>query len=460
MSRLRRWCAGHVTGLTLAHDRAITVYGDAERASRSQRWMLLVMVCFTSLGLFLLSQANTMTALDQHVRPCRWPTWSLVLHPAVRSPRPSSYSSRRSARRSRSAGGTRSTDKGEGPPMSRRANANAVAGRRPGSVGCPLARRRLRRRSTSSRSPTARLRRPSDVPRRRSATSEQIVRQASPTGARRGAYADRCSSAAGTGSASASSPLAGTGPRRAGRALRGAARRMGRRRGRSRRGSRFSDVRRRFAPRRSHRTPTRPTALYADLTFPSLRGQMGRGGPGSRRGPLAFRVVARPYASAASRTSRLWASGRLGSTPRPFVGSVGGISKIDTRTPHDDMHDVDLPASGEEAGRAAVCDAGLCQSRVCGPVVDQEAGGQVPASATRRLHPHGGLQRKQSLEGNSAAARRPMACLPSRGFRHRRNGSCGRGSRERLRVDELDSAIKEVIPAGGVYARRRRWRVL
>ncbi len=49
---------GHVAGLLLAHDRAITVYGDPRRASRSQLWMLLVMVAFTCLGLFLLSQAN------------------------------------------------------------------------------------------------------------------------------------------------------------------------------------------------------------------------------------------------------------------------------------------------------------------------------------------------------------------------------------------------------------------
>jgi hypothetical protein len=49
---------GHVTGLMLAHDRGITVYGDPGRASRSQRWMLLVMVAFTCLGLFLLSQSN------------------------------------------------------------------------------------------------------------------------------------------------------------------------------------------------------------------------------------------------------------------------------------------------------------------------------------------------------------------------------------------------------------------
>jgi hypothetical protein len=49
---------GHVTGLMLAHDKAITVYGDRVRASLSQRWMLLVMVAFTCLGLFLLSQSN------------------------------------------------------------------------------------------------------------------------------------------------------------------------------------------------------------------------------------------------------------------------------------------------------------------------------------------------------------------------------------------------------------------
>jgi hypothetical protein len=42
----------------LAHDRAISIYGDAKQAARSQRWMLAVMVCFTSLGLFLLSQSN------------------------------------------------------------------------------------------------------------------------------------------------------------------------------------------------------------------------------------------------------------------------------------------------------------------------------------------------------------------------------------------------------------------
>ena len=49
---------GHVIALTLAHDRALAVYGDVKQATRSQYWMLLVMVGFTTFGLFLLSQAN------------------------------------------------------------------------------------------------------------------------------------------------------------------------------------------------------------------------------------------------------------------------------------------------------------------------------------------------------------------------------------------------------------------
>jgi hypothetical protein len=50
---------GHAAGLTLAHDRALALYDDAKLAVRSQYWMLAVMVGFTSLALWLLSQANT-----------------------------------------------------------------------------------------------------------------------------------------------------------------------------------------------------------------------------------------------------------------------------------------------------------------------------------------------------------------------------------------------------------------
>jgi hypothetical protein len=49
---------GHVMALTLAHDRALATYDDVNRASRSQYFMLAVMVGFTCFGLFLLSQSN------------------------------------------------------------------------------------------------------------------------------------------------------------------------------------------------------------------------------------------------------------------------------------------------------------------------------------------------------------------------------------------------------------------
>jgi len=51
--------AGHVAGLTLAHDRAVALYDRAKLAVRSQYWMLAVMILFTSLALWLLSQANS-----------------------------------------------------------------------------------------------------------------------------------------------------------------------------------------------------------------------------------------------------------------------------------------------------------------------------------------------------------------------------------------------------------------
>jgi hypothetical protein len=48
---------GHVCGLVLAHDRALGLYLSLRAATRSQYWMLTVMVGLTSFGLYLLSGA-------------------------------------------------------------------------------------------------------------------------------------------------------------------------------------------------------------------------------------------------------------------------------------------------------------------------------------------------------------------------------------------------------------------
>lgn len=50
--------AGHVGALMLAHDRALVLYSSPKDAARSQYWLLGVMIGFTCLALWLLSQAN------------------------------------------------------------------------------------------------------------------------------------------------------------------------------------------------------------------------------------------------------------------------------------------------------------------------------------------------------------------------------------------------------------------
>jgi hypothetical protein len=50
---------GHVAALILAHDRAVAIYRDAREAVRSQYWMLGVMLGFTMLAIWLVSESNT-----------------------------------------------------------------------------------------------------------------------------------------------------------------------------------------------------------------------------------------------------------------------------------------------------------------------------------------------------------------------------------------------------------------
>ena len=57
----------------------------------------------------------------------------------------------------------------------------------------------------------------------------------------------------------------------------------------------------------------------------------------------------------------------------PTAASVGGdLSRIDTRIPHDDMHDVDFAdILGTKPVVLLFATPQFCQSRVCGPVVDE-----------------------------------------------------------------------------------------
>ena len=49
---------GHVVALALGHDRALKIWGNSRDAAWSQVWMLVMMMFFSMLGLYLLSQSN------------------------------------------------------------------------------------------------------------------------------------------------------------------------------------------------------------------------------------------------------------------------------------------------------------------------------------------------------------------------------------------------------------------
>jgi len=137
-----------------------------------------------------------------------------------------------------------------------------------------------------------------------------------------------------------------------------------------------------------------PAETVSLETKPAYRSQ-GAGGPGEassfylshvnfdRNGPwLAIAVIKTADGTEAARVTPSPVVGQFPNVaavgtkaPRistPTAASVGGdLSKIDTRQPHDDMHDIDLKdVLGKKPVVLVFATPALCQSRVCGPVVD------------------------------------------------------------------------------------------
>jgi hypothetical protein len=88
----------------------------------------------------------------------------------------------------------------------------------------------------------------------------------------------------------------------------------------------------------------------------------------------------------------------------PTKASVGGdLSKIDTRVPPDSMHDVDFAdVVGKKPVILVFATPRLCQSRVCGPVVDI-------AEQVKAEHPDGAAFIHQEIYRNNTIAR---GCVP------------------------------------------------
>jgi hypothetical protein len=135
----------------------------------------------------------------------------------------------------------------------------------------------------------------------------------------------------------------------------------------------------------------------------------------------------------------------------PTVDSVGGdIAEIDTRTPHDDMHDVDLDeALGHKPVVLLFATPALCQTRVCGPVVDEAVEAKAKYGDDVDF-----IHMEVYNNNNASDGIRPQ--LKAYGLRTEpwlfvidENGVIKTRIEGAFGVDELDSAIQKVIPAGG-----------
>lgn len=129
------------------------------------------------------------------------------------------------------------------------------------------------------------------------------------------------------------------------------------------------EVRPAFRSQTSNSTPGELKAVYhTTLDLPT---------PGRWFVLTATRVGADLYGATADvkvvKESKVPAAGdRAPIVDTPTLASVGNdVSKIDTRTPPSDMHDVSLRAvHGKRPVALLFATPALCQSRVCGPVVD------------------------------------------------------------------------------------------
>src|SRR3954463_957260 len=147
------------------------------------------------------------------------------------------------------------------------------------------------------------------------------------------------------------------------------------------------------------RVPFKKPGIWAVMAVAKLDGRL------VASDPIGARVLARdPVPNVGDRAPAV---------ETPTVKSVGGdVAKIDTRQPPDDMHDVSLKdVVGKKPVILVFATPALCQSRVCGPVVDiaQELKAEHPGEAAF-IHMEiyrGNTIKNGCLEGTRA----PSQCL-------------------------------------------------
>ena len=130
----------------------------------------------------------------------------------------------------------------------------------------------------------------------------------------------------------------------------------------------------------------------------------------------------------------------------PTVSDVGGdLGQIDTRSPHDDMHKVDFAdVLGKEPVVLLFATPALCESRVCGPVVDVAE--QVEHEAGDGVN---FIHMEVFNNNNASDGYRPqlLEVRPADravGVRDRSQGHRAQPDPGRLRASELENAVRQV----------------
>ena len=170
-----------------------------------------------------------------------------------------------------------------------------------------------------------------------------------------------------------------------------------------------------FEARTTADDPDAAKAVYvSDIEF-DKPGEWRLVGADPRRRPVSTRRACPPRSSTTTRRSPTSAT-RPRPSSTPTVDEVGDLAEIDTRDPHDTMHDVDARRRRrQEAHRPPLRDARAVRQPRLRPGRRRRRAGQVRAGRRGRLHPHGGLRRQQPQQRHAPPAPGATASRPSPG---------------------------------------------
>ena len=147
-------------------------------------------------------------------------------------------------------------------------------------------------------------------------------------------------------------------------------------------------------------------AVYAAHVLLGKPGAVRGHGRHARRRQAGRRARADPDDRARRTTRSRRSATRRRRSQTDTVASRRRRRRVDRHAPADsDMHEVDFAdVVGKKPVALLFATPQLCQSRVCGPVVDDRAAAQGEVRRPDRLHPPGGLRGQRSEQGPARAA--------------------------------------------------------